>query len=233
MHVYMGQDLKDTYDSNVVFIGTELIYNSQSICLNCFQVRCCNFSWNISFSDYCDFCHYSKNLFGCEGLKRKEYCILNKQYSKEDYEALVPKIIEQMRATGEWGEFFPYSVFAYNETLAQEYFPLIKEEALNRGYSWKEVEAREFTAVPGGKACTSCGKVFKCIQKELGFYKNMKLPEPDECHDCRHKARMAQHNPRQLWKRNCMKCQKEIETSYSPERPELVYCEKCYLETVY
>lgn len=233
MHVYMGQDLKDTYDSNVVFIGTELIYNSQSICLNCFQVRCCNFSWNISFSDYCDFCHYSKNLFGCIGLKRKEYCVLNKQYSKEEYEALVPRIIEHMRKAGEWGEFFPYSVFAYNETLAQEYFPLTKEEALKHGYEWKEAETREFTAIPGAKACESCKKVFKCIQKELDFYRNMKLPEPTKCHDCRHKTRMTMHNPRQLWKRDCMKCLQAVETSYSPDRREIVYCEKCYLETVY
>jgi hypothetical protein len=39
----------------------------------------------------------SSNLFGCIGLRGKEYCILNKQYTKEEYEALVPKIIEKMK----------------------------------------------------------------------------------------------------------------------------------------
>ena len=31
-----------------------------------------------------------------------------------------------MQKTGEWGEFFPasFSPFGYNETVAQEYFPL-------------------------------------------------------------------------------------------------------------
>jgi len=232
MYVYLGQELKDTYDSDDIFVGTELIYNSQSICLNCFQVRCCNFSWNISFSDYCDFCHYSKNLFGCAGLKRKEYCALNRQYSKEDYKVLVGRIIKHMESTGEWGEFFPYSVFAYNETVAHEYFPLSKKEVLTLGYRWKKTEAREFKMVPDSKVCEACGKVFKYIQKELEFYRRMSLSEPTKCHDCRHKARMAQHNPRKLWKRNCMKCQKEIETSYSPERSEIVYCEKCYLQSV-
>jgi hypothetical protein len=48
----------------------------------------------------------SSNLFGCIGLRGKEYCILNKQYTKEEYETLVPKIIEKMKADGEWGEFF-------------------------------------------------------------------------------------------------------------------------------
>jgi hypothetical protein len=44
----------------------------------------------------------------------KEYCILNKQYTKEEYEILVPKIIEHMKtfpsphgrgARGEGGEW--------------------------------------------------------------------------------------------------------------------------------
>ena len=36
------------------------------------------------------------NIFGCVGVQNKQYCILNKQYTKEEYEALVPKIIEHM-----------------------------------------------------------------------------------------------------------------------------------------
>jgi hypothetical protein len=57
---------------------------------------------------------------------------LNRQYTKEEYELLVPKIIEKMMSDGEWGEFFPaiLSPFGYNETVAQEYFPLTREELL-------------------------------------------------------------------------------------------------------
>ncbi|KKP36762.1 MAG: hypothetical protein UR28_C0038G0001, partial [Candidatus Peregrinibacteria bacterium GW2011_GWF2_33_10] len=51
--------------------------------------------------------------------------------------------------------------------------------------------------------------------------------------DQRHKDRMALRNPRKLWKRNCIKCNAEIQTTYAPERKEIVYCEKCYLESVY
>ena len=29
------------------------------------------------------------------------------------------------------------------------------------------------------------------------------------------------------------KCSNEFETSYAPERPEIVYCEKCYQQDVY
>jgi hypothetical protein len=51
---------------------------------------------------------------------------LNKQYTKEEYEKLLPKIIAHMKKTGEWGEFFPISIspFNYEETPAMDYYPL-------------------------------------------------------------------------------------------------------------
>jgi hypothetical protein len=80
-------------------------------------------------------CYDSHHIFGCAGLKNASYCILNKQYTKEQYEELVPKIIEHMRGTLEWGEFFPSSMspFGYNETVAQEYYPMTREQALGVG----------------------------------------------------------------------------------------------------
>jgi len=45
---------------------------------------------------YCDYCMNCQNCFGCAGLKNQQYCILNKQYTKEEYEKLVPQIIEKM-----------------------------------------------------------------------------------------------------------------------------------------
>jgi hypothetical protein len=78
-----------------------------------------------AYCTYCLSCFNSQNLFGCIGLKRKKYCILNKQYSKEDYERLMTQIIEHMSQTKEWGEFFPMNIspFAYEESLANDYFP--------------------------------------------------------------------------------------------------------------
>jgi CxxC-x17-CxxC domain-containing protein len=61
----------------------------------------------------------------------------------------------------------------------------------------------------------------------------MQIPIPHNCFDCRHKARMALRNPRRLWSRTCAKCGTAISTSYSPDRPEIVYCEECYLKEVY
>jgi len=200
-------------------------------------------------------------------MRHGQYCILNKQYTKEEYERLVPQIIEHMRkdnsggamnrgeASGSWGEFFPVSLspFAYNETVAQEYFPLTKEEILKRGWKWREERdemPKVSKVIPAEKLpdsiddvpddilnwaieCEATKRPFKIIKQELDFYRNMKLPIPHFHPDERHRRRMALRNPRKLWTRSCMKCGKGMETTYQPSRPEIVYCEECYLTEVY
>ena len=78
---------------------------------------------------------------------------------------------------------------------------------------------------------------------ELSFYKKMNLPLPHLCPNCRHYQRLKQRNPLKLWHRQCMcdktnhdhedKCVTEFETSYTPNKPEIIYCEKCYQQEVY
>ena len=201
------------------------------------------YSWNCRSS--------CKDVFGCVSLKRNQYCILNKQYSKEEYESLVPKIIEHMRKTGEWGEFFPYAIcpLAYNQTIANDYFPLSREEAQALGARWKDevsspppkdtVEILDLIDDASEGICekTLCcevsGKPFKIIPQEYRFYKEHGIPLPGRGFFARHEARLKKRNPRKLWNRECAKCRKPIETSYCPDRPEIVYCENCYLKEVY
>ncbi len=56
------------------------------------------------------------------------------------------KIIAHMKRTGEWGEFFPAtrSLFAYNETVAQDYFLLDEDEVIRRGLQWYHRPQREY-----------------------------------------------------------------------------------------
>ncbi len=210
-------------------------------------------SWYGDSLYYSRECHHCSDIFGCISMRRKKYCILNKQYTKEEYEQLVPKIIEHMRKTGEWGEYFhpSLSYMGYNETVADELLPLPRETVLRNGWRWydgqekKEAYLGPLIPVPeditsvGDDICESIltcsvsGKPFKIIPQELKFYRTMGLPLPTICPDERHKKRVARRNPRKLWSRKCAKCEKAIETTYSPERPEIVYCEECYLKTVY
>ena len=212
-------------------------------------------------------CFQCKDLFGCIGLKHKEYCIFNKQYTKEEYEELAPKIIEHMQksedpsidsrsvsqTTGQdWGDFFPiiFSPFGYNETIAQEYFPLTKEKVLAQGWKWKDEEERVGYKGPEVKipeqindvddsvcekvlTCEISDKNYKIIPQELEFYRKMDLPIPRKSPTQRHQERLKLRNPRKLWSRNCMKCNKEMLTVHAPDRPETVYCEECYLKEVY
>jgi len=203
---------------------------------------------------YCLYVYNCNNLFGCTGMKSKKYCILNKQYTKEEYESLVPKIIDHMKLRGEWGEFFPTSLspFGYNETQAHILFPLSKEEALEKGFRWSDYEAPieltksisaarlpdDINDVPDdilkwAIVCEITKKPFKIIPQELKFYREMQIPVPHRSPRQRHKDRFSKRNPYHLWARNCSKCQVAIKTSYSPERPEIIYCEQCYLNEIY
>lgn len=248
-YVYTGFRVKDlmdvchTTDAEVGYEGTSLGYNSNNILFT-------YGSWTCHNGFYFDNMHSSSNIFGGAGMRHKKYCILNKQYSKAEYEKLVPEIIEHMMKTGEWGEFFPatLSAFAYNETLAHEYFPLTKEQVLAKGLKWKDPDPKEFqkqiftvpkniknvpdSIVDEVLACSDCSKNYRIITQELAFYKKFGLPIPHECPDCRHKKRMALRNPRKLYDRKCDKCGSAIKTTYSQDRPEKIYCEKCYLEEI-
>ncbi len=146
---------KDCYDYTFFGKGAELVYESSQVGIGVSNLKFCAFCYpDCRGLQYCFMCHSSSDLFGCMGLRNKQYCILNKQYTKEEYEELVPKIIEHMNTMPykdkkgrvyKYGEFFPseLSPFAYNETITQEYFPLTKEQALAQGYSWYDCAAPE------------------------------------------------------------------------------------------
>jgi hypothetical protein len=246
----------DLYDCTYSGMGSQLCYeiNGTVSFNNC---RFCYYGRNVSDSDYGQYMHNCDHTFGCIGLNHKSFCILNKQYSKEAYPETVAKIIRHMLETKEYGEFFPVasSPFPYNETLAYEHFTLSREQALARGYNWREEQKHyqpQTYKVPGNikdvpdsirneiLACEApqgggkaCGRNFRIMTQELDFYRGQNLPIPPQCPDCRHMARLAQRNPRRLYDRACAKCKTPIRTTYAPERPEIVYCESCYLKEVY
>jgi hypothetical protein len=181
--------------------------------------------------------------------------ILNKKYSKEEYTELKNKIIEHMKSTGEYGEFFPVEIAPvyFNETRAMIYMPMEKDEVLAKGWNWEE-------KVPGvfGKGtvdmndvpdsinnvdeeyikniftCIDCTKNYNITGDEFAFYKREIVPLPHKCPDCREKGRVAQRMERSLWHRGCSNdgCTNEFESPYEPTRPEKVYCEECYKKAV-
>lgn len=226
-------DMKDTMDLTRA-AGGEFLYEIHAM-IDLFFSKFCNLCYQSSELEYCDNCQASKKSFGCMSLKGHSNCILNKQYSPEEYDKLVAQIKQQMLSSGEYGEFFPVSlsVFGYNETKAQDFFPLSREEALAQGYQWKEIDPKSYLPASGDiLACKHCNKNYRIIPQELAFYKKMRLPIPTLCFDCRHLKRKSLQNPQRLYSRTCAKCSAAIETTYAPDRSEKVYCENCYLKEV-
>lgn len=197
------------------------------------------FSFNNTNCDniyYCDSNIACQNCFGCVGLRNKSYCIFNKEHTESEYKQLVPKIIEHMIITKERGEFFPWSLspFGYNETVVMEYFPLTREEALAKWFKRSDYEAPfPKTDAKDIIICEVSRRPFRLIPQEIEFYKKHNLPLPTKHPDIRHAERMKLRNPRKLRDRKCAKCSADIKTTYSPERPEIVYCESCYNKEIY
>lgn len=236
-----GGQLKDARNMSHAGHGSEMLYDSfgvfdgcQSVCFSIYAKSTTNshYAYNVSSCDH---------LFGCVGIRNGSYVILNKKYTKEEYEALVPKIIEHMDRMPyvdkqgreyRFGQFFPaeLSPFAYNETIAFDYYPLICEQAVAKGYTWKESEEKGYVitryqndlpesiasvdetilteviecAHYGGCEGHQCATAFRIVSQELEFYKRMNLPLPKYCPNCRHYMRLRSRNPMKLWHRSCM-----------------------------
>jgi hypothetical protein len=251
--LHKGRDCYDCYAwglSAELGLENHLCGNNYYHCLFC---ESCG--GDISSLLYCRSCvNGCKHLFGCVGLRGKQHCVLNLEYSVSEYESLVTKIIKHMQSTGEWGEFFPtrISPFAYNETVAQEYFPLTPAKVKERGWRWKDdlpgtrgAPSMAWQDLPNAisevpesicdnvLACTACQRNYRLTRPELKFYKKLELSIPKLCFDCRYQARRNMRNPRTLWERHCEKCAQQLLSSYDPALSQIVYCEGCYLEQLY
>jgi len=96
-YCYDSHQNKNCYDLTQTFIS-EFSYESiDSVTIhNSFYMEGCTDVYDSGFCEYCDQSHH---LFGCFGLVHKEYCLLNKQYSKEEYEKQVKEIMKSLRET--------------------------------------------------------------------------------------------------------------------------------------
>jgi hypothetical protein len=191
-YVLNSVGVKDSYDFYAYGMKTELNYECVTMAY-CYDVKFCSYLMHSSFCEYCETCWKCENCFGCIGLKDKKFCILNKQYSEEEYFEMMAKIKGEMK---EYGEFFPekFSLFPYEDTLAQDYFPI-------------EVPVAEMKEHPGvlhvdqipdviGEDISDktywCGvmnKPFKFQKNEIAFYKKMGVALPRTSFEARYLSR--------------------------------------------
>jgi Zn ribbon nucleic-acid-binding protein len=251
---------KDAYDytcwgGNAQQVVDSFITGHDSAMIK-FSGGCYPNALNNEYSFYASGC---KNVFGCMNLKKKDYCILNKQYSKEEYENVRAQIIENMNTKPfvgkagqvyKYGEMFPLELshFGYNETIANIYFPSNEKDVATIGLGWFESEQNQYEATIQSKDLSDirnddtditkeiiqceCGKCYRIVPGELNVIKKLNIPLPHKCPECRRQDRFARVNPPRLYKRECAKCSSKITTAYDANRPEIVYCESCYQQEV-
>ncbi len=229
----------------------ELVGNCQG-CVNAYNLKYSNWS-SSRFSEYLDICIDCEYCFGCVGLKKKKYCILNKQYTKEEYEKFKDEIIKDMKIRSEYGQFLPYSMSPgpYNLSTSILYFSeTTKEDILRLGGYWQDMDENHIDGMSTSELpdsindiddsicsqpliCPETGWRFNISNNELNFYKQNNIPLPRKHFDERIKDLIKYSTVLDTDKYNCFYCSKEIEAYYPKEWDyKNIACEKCYQENL-
>lgn len=200
--------IKDVYDTHAVVDGSELIFQCVSVTegYNCHNVIGC---WTTKKSCYSEFLQGCSDCVGCISLRRRQYCILNKQYSKEEYEYLKKQIREKMG--DRFGSPFPLwlAPFTYQDSGYRDYATLTREELQTLGWNYGEEKKKElFTGelhesseipdrlndfrdehLPRIYRCPVSDRPFKITAQELTLLKKIGAPIPRHHFDQRFRER--------------------------------------------
>jgi len=205
------------------------------------------------YSEYVDLCKEVEYCFGCVGLRNKKYCILNKQYEKEEYVKLRERIIADMEKRGEYGQFLPYSMGTgyYNLSNGMVYFPdTTKEEVLARGGYWSEEDLSSQDGVPSRELpdsildtppeitkqaliCPETKYRFNISEGEYEFHKRKSFALPRLHFDRRIMDRMRKMAVIKSYPYKCFYCKRDIMAYYPPEWGyQKIACEECYKQNI-
>ncbi|OGZ98535.1 MAG: hypothetical protein A3C07_01130 [Candidatus Sungbacteria bacterium RIFCSPHIGHO2_02_FULL_47_11] len=250
-YVHRGAKNKDSQDLTGMW-GGNLCYEICQLMDGGYRLVYSNYCTNCRNSEYLDFCVDCEYCFGCVGLRKKKFCVLNKQYSEEEYGRIVGKIKDAMKKNGTYGLFFPQKMATcgYNLSLAGILFPKIKEAVSEAGGEWEELEKKDpegaeiapFTddikgvgdgIIYKGLRCEESGRVFNITKVELAYLRAHDIPLPRFYPDIRVMRRMQKLfyiTPRPI---QCFLCGKEIPSYYPPEWGyKKIACEACYQKEV-
>lgn len=256
--VFQGQRVYNAFDASYITDSCDISTSSNlERCVN--SISCtdgyenkmcisCHGCIDIEYSELCISCEH---CFGCIGLKRKQFCIFNVQYSEEEYWKQLKIIKKEMLQRGESGKFFPYSssLLAYNTSHAEPFFPLSKEEACSLGARWYNFPTNTSLALvieslPTKLAdvhpevlnqqflCPESGRPYRIVKPELEFHKKMNLALPRQHPSIRRKKRYKKLLELRLYPQNCQKCTCLIVTRLPASKSTQFLCPECYNQTL-
>ncbi len=221
-------------------------------CSNSYNIKYSNWSQS-RYSEYLDLCIECEYCFGCVGLRKKKYCILNKQYKKDEYDKLKSEIMENMKKSGEYGKFLPYAMSAgpFNFSTSYLYFPeTTKDEILNLGGYWQDIDESYIEGLPTDQLLDSIDEVdesickealicpitgwrFNISENELAFYKQYNIPLPRKHFDVRIKDLIKYSTVLDTSSYNFFYCKKEIQAYYPKNWGyNNIACEECYKQNL-
>lgn len=128
--VINANNCKDIMGGYSVVDGSQKVYEWVSCGANYSTATVRNAWTPVKNAYFSNFTMNTQHMFGVVSCRNREYCILNKQYTKEDREQTAKKIAKELQEQGKRWEFFDpdFSPFPYNDTVAMEYYPVKPEQ---------------------------------------------------------------------------------------------------------
>ena len=239
--------------------------NSQDNYFSCDVVECnkTRYSYmlmrcqNVEYSTECYDC---EDCFGCVGLRRKKFCILNKQYTEEDYWNKLDELKCAMLVRGEYGEFLPAK-------MSPAYFPeggSVRYYLADPDTFAKKVNAHDFKADADGAIGSvlsgaenvpdsmtipdsiddideawvskpvqdaTYSRRFSLLAPEVSLYKKLRVAPPTSHHVKRVLDLTLTANTGVFEEKICEGCKKKITVSKNARYPDRhIFCKSCYTE---
>ena len=194
---------------------------------------CMNFVFGCQNVEYCERCNDCENCFGCVGLVRKKFCILNKQYSEEEYWSVLDDLKCKMFESGEYGEIPNLRFSTQHWTGLWDFYDIDKETALKLGADdfdlLSEGAEGPDVVVENSILDKEIGRRYSYLKPELELYRKLGVAAPKKHPRSRMLDLVLLLNKPEFLKSECKKCEKEVMIAKNITFPDrTIYCKSCY-----
>ena len=201
--------------------------------------------------EYCVDCHHCEHCFGCVGLRGAKFCILNQQYTEDEYWDTVDRLKTAMLARGEYGEFFPaaYAPVPFEDSRASYGYAFTRAERTHLQF-WTvgdeapsdggpsippdDIRSASPEILAQSFRCTESGRSFRITPQELSFLQREDLPLPTRHPEVRMEQRYRLlPTTMRLYERACTQCGTKDLSDIPPDDPRKhVLCLTCYRKAI-
>ena len=262
-HAFGVNDGTDFYNAQISHNGCERCAHSSGFTASSdlYMVAGASSCSNMKFSsncgtsrnlEYCMQCYNCEDCFGCVGLNRKKFCLLNKQYDEDEYWRKLDEMKCAMLNRGEYGRYLPgdFSPAGIEFSTANFFdYPERELEAIGAVHFDPSVGAVQDASsmtdpetLPDhlddceayvGKPLIDKGldRAFAVRRDDYKFYKKLGLPFPRRHYIARVRSLARMANTFTSSEHTCANCSKSVIVANNLTfKNRRVYCYGCYLE---